>query len=78
MVVMGPLPQLYRLVIAGVVVASAVAGGVWLAHWFALPLGGIGVGLAAGSLLAYLVTHDFGSADRPARESRRRWPSGDV
>ena len=53
---MGPLPQLYRLLIAGVVVVLGVAGGVWLAGWLALPLGGVGVGLVGGLLLAATIS----------------------
>lgn len=68
---MGPLPQLYRLLIAGTVVVLGLAGGVWLAQWLALPLGGIGVGLGAGCLLAYLSTRG-GSSERDHRSARRR------
>ena len=71
MVAMGPLPQLYRLLVAGVVVLLSVAGGVWLASWLTLPLGGVGVGLGAGCLLAFLVTRDH-AATGPARASRHR------
>jgi hypothetical protein len=71
MVAMGPLPQLYRLLVAGVLVLLGVAGGVWLAGWLTLPLGGVGVGLGAGCLLAFLVTRDHPAA-RPARAPRRR------
>ncbi|MFD1945619.1 hypothetical protein [Nocardioides aestuarii] len=70
---MGPLPQLYRLLIAGVVLVLSLAGGVWLAGWLALPLGGVGVGLGAGLLLAFVATHDFSdSSPRPTRVHRRR------
>lgn len=70
---MGPLPQLYRLLIAGVVVALSIAGGIWLAGWLALPLGGVGVGLGAGLLLAFLATRDFShSSAGPTRAHRRR------
>ena len=56
---MGPLPALHRLVIAGLVLLLSLAGGIWLAGHLNLPLRGIGVGLAAGGLLAFLVLHDF-------------------
>lgn len=70
---MGPLPQLYRLLVTGVVVVLGVASGIWLAGWLALPLDGIGVGLAGGLLLAFLATHDFShSSPRPTRVHRRR------
>lgn len=56
---MGPLPALHRLLIAGVVLLLSVASGVWLAERHDLPLGGFGVGIAAGSVLAFLLVHDF-------------------
>jgi len=56
---MGPLPALYRLMIAGMVLLLSVASGVWLANSYDLPLGGLGIGLGAGSLLAFLLVHDF-------------------
>lgn len=68
---MGPLPQLYRYLIAGLVVLLCLGSGVWLAQELELPLGGIGVGLGAGSLLAFVLVHDFGRT-RPTRVTRRR------
>ena len=56
---MGPLPALHRLLIAGLILLLSVASGVWLAGSYNLPLGGLGVGVAAGSLLAFLLVHDF-------------------
>lgn len=56
---MGPLPQLHKVLIVLLMVAVSLGGGVWLAGFLDLPLGGIGVGVAAGSLLAFLVTRDF-------------------
>jgi hypothetical protein len=50
-----------------------LAGGIWLAGLFDLPLGGIGVGLGAGLLVVWLATHDFRRPrERPIRISRRR------
>lgn len=63
---MGPLPRLYTRVIVSVVLALCVAVGVWLAERLSLPLGGVGVGLAAGALLAFLATRDF-SRQHPTR-----------
>ena len=68
---MGPLPQLYRYLIVGLVVLLSLAGGIWLAGYLELPLGGIGVGLGAGCLLAFVLTHDFGHRTRDARVRRR-------
>ncbi len=56
---MGPLPQLHRVLIAALVLVLSLGGGLWLASYLDLPLGGVGVGLAAGCLLAYLLVHDF-------------------
>lgn len=56
---MGPLPALHRVFIAGLVLFLSVASGVWLAGSYDLPLGGFGVGIAGGSLLAFLLVHDF-------------------
>lgn len=56
---MGPLPALHRLLIAGLILLLSVAAGVWLAGRQDLPLGGLGVGLVAGSLFSYLLIHDF-------------------
>lgn len=56
---MGPLPPLYRLLLAVLLVGLCLAAGVRLAAVLALPLGGIGVGLLAGALLSVLLTHDF-------------------
>jgi len=67
---MGPLPQLYRYLVAGLVVVACLGTGVWLAGRLELPLGGIGVGLGAGCLLAYVLTHDF-RRERSTRMTRR-------
>jgi hypothetical protein len=69
---MGPLPQYYRLVVVSLLVALCVATGIWLAGYLQLPLGGLGVGLGAGVLLAWLVTHDFTPRDRRAVRIQRR------
>ncbi len=69
---MSPLPQLYRLVIAGVVVVLSLAGGVWLTRWLELPLGGVGVGFGAGCLLAYAATRSWSSERHDEPAPRRR------
>jgi hypothetical protein len=69
---MGPLPQRYRMLIVAVVLVASIGGGAWLAQYLDLPLDGIGVGLGAGCLLAYLMTHDFtGRGPRSVRIRRR-------
>lgn len=70
---MGPLPRLYRFLVAGVVTVLGLAGGIWLARWMELPLGGIGVGLVAGGALAFLATRDVTpAAHRSTHGPRRR------
>ncbi|QZY28060.1 hypothetical protein [Nocardioides coralli] len=56
---MGPLPQLYKIIIVVLAVGLSLGAGLWLAGYVVLPLGGIGVGLAGGALLAFLATRDF-------------------
>ena len=68
---MGPLPRLYRVLVVAVLLALSLAGGVWIADYLDLPLGGIGLGLAGGCVLAYLLTHDF-SRPKSVRITRRR------
>ena len=70
---MGPLPQFHKLLVAVLVLLLSLAGGIWLAVFLDLPLGGIGVGLGVGLLLAWLLTHDFHRPrERPVRILRRR------
>ena len=56
---MGPLPRLYKLIVVLVALALCLAAGVWVAGHLSLPLGGVGVGLSVGVLLAFLATRDF-------------------
>ena len=56
---MGPLPALHRLLIAGLILLLCVVSGVWLAASHDLPLGGFGIGIGGGSVLAFLLLHDF-------------------
>ena len=70
---MGPLPQFHKFLVALLLLTLGLAGGIWLAGMLDLPLGGIGVGLGVGLLLAWLVTHDFSRPrERPVRIPRRR------
>jgi hypothetical protein len=63
---MGPLPQLHRFLIAALVLLLSLGLGLWLASYHDLPLGGVGVGLGVGCLIAYLLVHD----SRPPRSVR--------
>lgn len=56
---MGPLPALYRLLIASLVLLLSLATGIWLAGRHDLPFGGFAVGIGAGCLFTYLLVHDF-------------------
>ena len=70
---MGPLPQFHRFGVTALLLALCLGAGIWLAGYVDLPLGGLGLGLTAGCVLAWLVTHDFTARDRPVvRLSRRR------
>lgn len=68
---MGPLPQLYRYLVAGLALLVSLAGGVWLAGRLELPLGGFGIGLGAGCLIAFALVHDF-RGERRTHTQRRR------
>lgn len=72
----GPLPQLYRVLVIASAVLIFIGAGIWLAHVFELPLpfGGVGGGTAAGALIAFALVHDFSHhADaKPLRVQRRR------
>ncbi len=68
---MGPLPQLHRFLIAALVLLLSLGLGLWLASYHDLPLGGVGVGLGIGCLIAYLLVHDF-RRSRSVRVIRRR------
>lgn len=70
---MGPLPPLHQLLVGALLLLGGLGAGIWLATWLQLPLGGFGVGLGAGCLLAWLATHDFGHRRHdPVRIPRRR------
>lgn len=69
---MGPLPQLHKLLFVGMLLMGSIGAGVWLAEYLRLPAGGIGVGLGAGCLLAYLLTHDFHARGPRSVRIRRR------
>lgn len=70
---LAPLPHLHRvvltvLVLALGIVAGVIAGQVW---GFSLPVGGLLVGSMVGLGIGFLLVHDFHSAPRPARVTRR-------
>ena len=72
-VVFGPLPQLYRILVIVTALVVGVLSGVWLAQLVAGPAAiaaGIGWGLLAGLVLNYVLLHDFEHRARPARVRR--------
>ncbi len=63
----GPLPRLYRAVVALAALAVFVAGGAWLAVTLPVPLlagTGAGVGAGVGVVVALLLLHDFSHVSR--------------
>lgn len=75
--VLGPLPRRHRRrVVAAAILLSALLG-VWLNVSFDLPfpLDGLAVGALAGTLVAFLLVHDFTRrAPDPARTRSRPAP----
>lgn len=70
---LGPLPQLYRVVVAVTAVVLFVAGGAWAAFMLPYPIlvsVGASIGLAVGALCAYLLLHE--SRHAPASRRARR------
>jgi Na+/H+ antiporter NhaC len=58
--VLGPLPRLYRAIVAAAAVVVFVTGGAWAAFVLPYPIlisVGASVGLAAGAICAYLLLH---------------------
>ena len=69
---LGPLPRLYRSLVATAAIVVFIAWGVWLAQFLPLPVDGLVVGCAAGLLIAFVLVHDFHQRHaQPARIARR-------
>ena len=71
---LGPLPQLHRMLLIVTVLVVGVACGAWLAHFTSLPVAataGAAVGAVAGLMLGYLLVHDFSHHPRGVRVLRR-------
>lgn len=66
---LGPLPRLYRSLVATAALIVFIAGGLWLAQILPLPVGGLLLGGVAGVLIAFILVHDF---------HRRRTQSGRI
>ena len=73
---LGPLPRLYRSLVASVALVVFIACGIWLAQMLPLPGGGLLLGTSAGLLIAFVLVHDFHrKRAQPARVVRHR-PEG--
>ena len=71
---LGPLPQLHRLLLLITVLVVGIASGAWIAHYAALPVAatvGAGFGAVAGLLLGYVLIHDWSHQPRPVRVHHR-------
>jgi hypothetical protein len=71
--VLGPLPQLHRLLLITTVLVVGIASGAWIAHFTILPVAatvGAAVGGLAGVLLAYVLVHDWSHHTRAVRVRR--------
>jgi len=69
---LGPLPRLYRSLVATAAFVVFIACGVWLAQMLPLPVGGLLLGSVAGVLIAFVLVHDFHQRrTHPVRAVRR-------
>ncbi len=70
---LGPLPPLYRGLLAVVALVVGVGSGAWVAHFTPLPVAasvGALLGALAGLLLGYVLVHDFSERRRAVRVQR--------
>lgn len=68
----GPLPRLHRFLVVAIALAVGLVAGIWFVNSTPLPAlvaAGIGWGILAGLLLAYVLLHDF-QHRRPVRVRR--------
>ena len=72
---LGPLPRLYRSLVATAAFIVFILCGVWLAQMLPLPVDGILLGSVAGVLIAFVLVHDFHQRRaQPARAVRHHHP----
>lgn len=72
---LGPLPKVYRVLVAVTALLVFVGGGAWAAYTIPYPIlisAGAGVGLAVGVAAAYLLLHSSGPRVQPDRVRRHR------
>jgi uncharacterized membrane protein YccC len=75
MTVLGPLPPLYRVVVAVVALFLCVGGGAWAAFMLPYPIlvsVGASIGLAVGALLTYVLLHNGQARPQPHRARHHR------
>ena len=71
---LGPLPKLYRILVALTALLVCAVGGAWAAFMIPYPIllsAGASVGLAVGAGITYLLVHGTGSHPEPQRIRRR-------
>lgn len=72
---LGPLPKLYRFLVALTATLIFAVGGAWAAFMLPYPIllsAGASVGLGVGAACAYLLLHQSSSSVQPHRVRRRR------
>lgn len=72
---LGPLPQVYRIIVSVIALAVFVAGGVWAAFMLPFPIlvsVGASSGLAIGGVCAFFLLHEFHHAPVPQTSGARR------
>ncbi|MGH3333822.1 MAG: hypothetical protein ACRDPJ_21215 [Nocardioidaceae bacterium] len=72
---LGPLPQLYRVIVTVTALVIFIAGGAWAAFMLPYPIlvsAGASVGLTMGVLCAYLLLHEPHRATQSSRARRTR------
>ncbi|MGH3444693.1 MAG: hypothetical protein ACRDPB_04905 [Nocardioidaceae bacterium] len=71
----GPLPTLYRAVVALCVLSACAGVGAWLSYSMPGPIlagTGAGIGSAVGVIATFLLLHDFGAPGGPGNPAPRR------
>lgn len=68
---LGPLPRLYRSLVAAVALLVFIGGSIVLAQLLPLPFGGVVAGSALGLAIAFVLVHDFQRTPQPDRAVRR-------
>lgn len=75
---LGPLPQVYRIIVSAVALAVFVSSGAWTAFMLPFPIlvsVGAGSGLAIGGLCAYSLLHEFHHVPSQQTSRARRAPT---